>query len=471
MNKHHLTDDFVAALEPAAPGRRYEVRDVSVGNLAVRVGTRTKTFILLGLFGGTGTSTIRRELGRFGRMSTVEARETAILYNRRLKEGGDPGAEMQRAAEQAELRKRSTFASVMEDYLAYLPTRPRNLRSEQDTAFLRRNVLNPKIAPWIRKPISEVTAADVTGHVSKIRGRTASQAFHTFRQLKTFFTWAIVPHIAEKIGLERNPLESIKASALRLGIADRQRVFGFEEVQAYLHATASIPYPYGPCLRALIETGQRLGVVSGMRWSQINFARRLWYIPSSLEPSAEPGRTSKTDGALELPLSVALVEMLEALRKTLPPGHGDYVFSSTNGQKPVTNFSHLRTPKRKPREDQPKGAGRRRRSPGFQGRFDAAMMAFLKDLGITSIQPWVWHDVRRTVRTHLEPISGRQEVAEAAIGHTKTGVVRVYNLFKYRAPIRRAFNKWSDLLGKIELGTCTDADWEHDEDAEEYMAR
>ncbi len=69
--------------------------------------------------------------------------------------------------------------------------------------------------------------------------------------------------------------------------------------------------------------------------------------------------------------------------------------------------------------------------------------------------------MRRTVRNQLEPIVSRREVAEAAIGHSKAGMDRIYNHYAYRREVRKAFNAWSDLLKKIETGTLTIEDWEH----------
>ena len=183
-------------------------------------------------------------------------------------------------------------------------------------------------------------------------------------------------------------------------------------------------YPYGPCVRALFETAQRIGAVSSMRWSQINFERKLWTIPGTKSKAAVKGRTSKSEGLLQVPLSDRMIDMLEIIRGEQHTDHGDYIFSFTNGQTPIGNFSNL---KRKLPDDTSQSA-----TDVARGRFERLFRQFLAESGY-EYESWVWHDVRRTARTHLEPITGREEVAEAAIGHTKTGVKRVYNLHKYRA--------------------------------------
>ncbi|MCA1403042.1 integrase family protein [Ensifer sp. IC3342] len=454
MDRQHLTDDLIAGLDFAPDsGSRYEINDSSVENLAVRVGSKRKSFVLIARFGGPAENTSRRTLGRFPAMTTEAARVAAHNWNAQIDEGVDPAIEAAAAGRLEELRLRSTFASVMEDYLAYIPSRDRNLNAAQDIAFIRRNILDPKRNRWVNKPIAEVTAAHVTSFIKEINQKFPTTAFHCFAMLKTFFSWTMHPDISEAVGLDRNPIEHLKAKRLGLRIAPRERVFEYEEARAYLMACSATPYPYGPCLRVLIETGQRRGVVAGMRWSQLNLARKLWIIPGSKAPGAQRGRTSKVDNSHQVPLSDRVVDLLLAIKESQPAGHGDFVFSTTNGQRPIDNFGDLRLAKKQDRSE----------AEIATGKFERLMLEFREKLGVAVMEDWVWHDVRRTVRTHLEPITGRTEVAEAAIGHGQTGILRVYNLHKYRAEIRRGFNAWSELLRKVEQGTCTIADWEHDE--------
>lgn len=457
MNRQHLTDELIASQEfPSDSSGRYDIYDSSVGNLIVRIGSKRKVFMLVARFGGPASQPTRRKLGLFAdEMNTEAARIAAHKWNKKIEDGIDPGVEVAEARRIETLRLRSTFASVMGDYLAYIPGREKNLNAPKDIAFIRRNILDPKKNRWLNKPISEVTAADVVSLVKEINLKFPTTAFHCFVQLKTFFSWTMHPDISEAIGLDRNPIEYLKAKRLGLRIDPRERVFEYEEARAYLMACTAIPYPYGPCLRILIETGQRRGLVAGMRWSQLNLARKLWIIPGGKSRRAERGRTSKVDNSHKVPLSDRVVELLLAIKESQPEGHGDFVFSTTNGQRPIDNFGDLRLAKKKEKVE----------AEIATGRFERLMLQFLEKLGVAVIDAWVWHDVRRTVRTHLEPITGRTEVAEAAIGHGQTGIVRVYNLHKYRAEIRRAFNKWSEMLRKVEEGTCTIADWEHDDEA------
>lgn len=450
MQRIHLTDLAISNLPFAAAGARYEVHDASVPNLAVRVGTRTKTFILRRRTGGSRNCK-RVSIGAFPSMRSVDARAKAADWDERAKRGGDPCADLKAAEAERELRQRSTFRAVMEDYINYIPTRDRNLNAIKDIAFLRRNFLNSETNTWIDTPICNVTDADVTSLIKQIKSRAPVQAFHALTQIRTFFRWAMDADIRRAIGLEKDPISSVTHKKLKLKIKDRTRVLEYEEVAAYLAACAALPYPYGPCLRMLIETAQRRGAVRRMRWSEINFARKMWVMVSK-------------EAEHQVPLSDRMVDMLKTLRDTLPPEHGDYIFSTTGGQTAIDDFGSHKIPKAAKKEKLLSG--------GAPVRFEEHMLAVFQTLAPgRDLEDWVWHDTRRTVRTHLEPITRNKEVAEAAIGHGKKGIERVYNLYTYRSEIRRGFNAWSELLHKIEIGTCTLAEWEHDEFIPEEVDR
>ncbi|MDX1195820.1 DUF4102 domain-containing protein [Sinorhizobium medicae] len=436
MERRHLNDTVIAKLPFArSADDRYQISDASIENLFIRVGSKSKTFTLVARFGGS-TNPSRRPIGKFPEMSTAEAREIADGWNEQIDRGIDPAVEKARIEEEETrieeekaLRRRSTFASVMEDYIAYLPTRERNRSSSDTEASIRRELLNPERNPWMKKPISEVSDIDVSALVTAIRMRGAkTQAFACLKLLRTFFGWAMLPERRQAIGLERNPIVALTPRLMKLRKRVRSRVFDYREIHAFITAAASMEYPYGPFARTLLEVGQRNGEVSKMRWSHLDLERKVWTIP---------GGTSKSEHDHIVYLSDAMVGMLKLLRAGQSSGHGDFVFSSSNGQRPIANLSKRKT--------------------DFQERFGRE---FSRVAPGTILRHWTWHDVRRTVRTQLEPIVGRREVAEAAIGHGKEGVERVYNLYAYAKEIRAAFNAWSEKLRKMGAGTITLEDWE-----------
>jgi len=426
MRREYLRDSFISALEGKA--ERYEVGDTDIKNFAVRVGSKTKVFNLVGRFG----KATRMKIGTFGpTMKTEDARQIAKAWTDMMRDGIDivEYRETERSVEA--VKARSTFRSVMEDYLASLHLRERNRTVEQDRAFARRNILEAQANFWVDLPISQVTDAHISDHVDRIKARGAtSQARKTLQMIRMFYKWTMIPHRRLAIGLTTNPVTELTPSAMSLKSKSRTRHFRTKEIRAFLVASAGVPYPYGPFQRSLIELGQRRGDTARMRWSQIDFDDRIWLIP---------GKSGKPDDDHEVHLSGPMVAMLQTLRATLAADHGDFVFSSSFGQRPISNFS--------------------RGKKAFDQRF-LAEFRIIQPVG--GLRQWTWHDVRRTMRTHFSGFVPR-EVAEAAIGHGKEGIEKVYDMFKYRKQLRAAFNQWSEILNEVLSGRANPYDDEINE--------
>ncbi len=64
-------------------------------------------------------------------------------------------------------------------------------------------------------------------------------------------------------------------------------------------------------------------------------------------------------------------------------------------------------------------------------------------------EPFVLHDVRRTVRTRLAGLRVPSEVAEMVIGHGKKGLARVYDQHLYVDEMRSALELWAARLRDI----------------------
>ncbi|NTF35020.1 tyrosine-type recombinase/integrase [Rhizobium skierniewicense] len=418
MESHILNDKYVGGLAlAAASNERYQVNDMSLPNFFVRIGARDKTFFIHGSFGGASTKRIR--IGVFGDMTTTQARLVAEQMNKMNQDGLDPTIEQKKEREREIIRKRSTFASVIEDYIAFLPTRESNKSSKDEAAFVRRHFLDRSKCEWADKPISEVTDGDVTTLVELRRAEGASnEAYKCLKTLRTIFRWCMHPHRRKNIGLQYNPIVDLTPKSLGLKQRVRKRHFDIDEIRAFLEACSATPYPYGPFSRSLIETGQRKSNVAEMEWSELNLVRKTWTIPAE---------KYKTDDDHIVPLSDAMTTMLQAIKDTRTEGSGKYVFSFSNGQRPITSFS--------------------RNNKKLRAKFAQSLGDIAPG---RKVKRWTLHDVRRTLRTHIEGIVSRTEVAEAAVGHKKKGIEAVYNHYRYLRELRTAFNQWSQMLKEIE---------------------
>jgi hypothetical protein len=98
----------------------------------------------------------------------------------------------------------------------------------------------------------------------------------------------------------------------------------------------------------------------------------------------------------------------------------NYLFSTTMGARPVSGFSKTKQ------------------------RLDKEM---LTELG--NLEPWVIHDIRRTMRTGLSALPVPDLVRELVIGHGKPGLHKVYDQHAYIDEKRHALELWAARLRGI----------------------
>jgi integrase len=212
------------------------------------------------------------------------------------------------------------------------------------------------------------------------------------------FNWA-----CDRYDLEVSPCDRIKPSRVIGTKQPRQRVLSDDELRAFWATTGSMGYPFGPLFRMLLLTGQRRDEVGGARWCEFDLEAKVWTVPAERFKSDSTHLVQLTDDA---------VSLLEAL----PRFKGDHLFTTTAGAKPVSGFSKAKQ---------------------------------VLDKGMPGSAPWVLHDLRRTVRTHLAALKVPDTVAEMVVGHGRRGIQRVYDQHQYAAEMREALTLWAGRLRDI----------------------
>ena len=74
------------------------------------------------------------------------------------------------------------------------------------------------------------------------------------------------------------------------------------------------------------------------------------------------------------------------------------------------------------------------------------------DAAVGLSEPWVIHDIRRSVVTGMAEIGIAPHVIEAAVNHIsghKGGVAGVYNKAQYSQEKRAALQRWADHLDRV----------------------
>jgi integrase len=399
--KKNLTDRLLKALKPAPVGKTYDVRDTVVPGFRVRVSeTGRCTFILLTRFPGSSNPT-RRAIGEYGAMTLAQARETAQDWHRLIARGVDPQFEQERQRQAALRQQENSFAFICEEYIK------RHVRKTRKAAEVESDLRREFIPILGARPITDITQHDVVAIIDEVVDRgTPYQAHNLLGHIRTMYNWAIARGI---YGIERSPCDRLKPAAVIGKKLARQRILNEVEIRAFWTSTETLGYPYGPLLRLLLITGQRLREVGEARWTEFDLQKKLWTISAT---------RMKADAAHVVPLSPEAIKILEALPRF---HHGDHLFSTTFGAKAVDGFAKAKD------------------------KVDGEMLKHLP----APPAPWVFHDLRRTMRTGLSALPVPDLVRELVIAHTKPGLHKVYDQFAYLGEKRQALDLWAGRLRDI----------------------
>ncbi|KPH08840.1 site-specific integrase [Rhizobium acidisoli] len=427
MPRENLTDKRLQALKAAPKGERYDITDGITPGLAVRVTDKgTKTFVLVARFPGSSNPT-RRAIGEYGALTLEGARETARKWLQLIHRGLDPKVEEQKEREEAARKRENTFEAVVGDYLTDIPTRKRNRHVEQDEREVRRELLqrvdkDGKVVwrnKWAKKPITDVTDADIAELIGEIRDRPApGMAYNAWGHVKAIFSWAMWPERRQGYGLTVNPTAHLQPKHFKLTKTVSTRVLTDDEIRAYWAAADATPYPLGPFYKMLILTGQRKAEVAEAEWPEFAGANRaLWTVPEERFKSGQ---------SHIVPIADDVQAILDSLPRYKGEKTGKFLFSTTLGSKPINGFSRAKE------------------------ALDTAMLAELRKADPDAELPeWVFHDIRRTVRTRLSGLRVNSDVAEMVIGHGKTGLRRVYDQYEFEPEMREALQRWAVALKQI----------------------
>jgi integrase len=182
----------------------------------------------------------------------------------------------------------------------------------------------------------------------------------------------------------------------------RSRVLSDDELKIILSACE--PDDFGTIIRLLMATGQRASEVSQLRWSEVLDDRIV------LPPSRVKNNRLHT-----IPLARQVRSIFDGRQRD-----GEFVFGSRRQGRPF----------------------------GGWGLSKAALDQRISAMG-HKLEPWVIHDLRRTMATRLAESGTAPHIIEAVLNHVsghKAGVAGVYNRASYEPQKRIALQQWSDHL-------------------------
>jgi integrase len=406
MPKLKLTSAAVERLKAPDTGQT-DYFDTTLPAFGLRIGrSKRMYFIIIRIHGKRSRITLgQARVGNGPGMTLTEARMKAGEVSEQAALGIDP--RQQKAAEKAanRLRQANTVGAVADLYIEkYAKPRKRSWKEDQ-------RILNTYVRPaWGDIPITEITKADVADLLDAVEDeakKKTGKGFYMANRVLSFvrklFNWAI----DERALLEQNPVGRKMSRGIE---GSRKRTFSDEEIKTIWLAADTIGGFKGNTIKMLMLTGQRVGVVAGMKRSEID--GDLWTIAGE-----EVGR-SKNKRDHIVPLSQQALAVLEET----PRPHGlDHVFSTGKaGDTKITIGSKMNN--------------QFRRLVGFDD--------------------WCFQNLRSVVATKMrKPLGISPQIIDLVQGRVDTSVLsRHYDSNDYLDEKRTALQAWANHLDQVVSG-------------------
>jgi integrase len=318
-----------------------------------------------------------------------------------------------------------TVRSAAADFLAYLDRERR--RPEQ-----ARRMFDVEILPIIGgRPIANIRKKDLRGIVEGIVKRGSPvMAGHVRAVLKQFFEWAVDRE--DDLAMPGFP----KLKTLGAKKADRsQRYLTPDEIAAFWRALDSakgITPTVRSGLRLLLLLGVRSGELLQAEWSQVDFDAATLTIPVAHQKLTKD-RMRRAKPWI-VPLPPGALEILRGL-KGLADGIGSrYVLASFHLRKGADAPGAPLTEKALNHAMRSLSAGREP-AVRFEGERPTP------------------HDLRRTLRTHIEESLGVPEVvAERMLNHTRPDIIDIYARGDFLKQRREALEAWDTYVARLVAG-------------------
>lgn len=397
--KSTFTDKFIKSLQPEGKTKDYREAGSRKG-FGIRVfpsGAKTffycytvdgaRRFLNLGHYKDAN----RKEPG----ISLSEAGARYLEAANQVKNGIDPLQE--KVLARLERKRTPTVKEFIETYIEdYAKLNKRSWRTDE-------KVLSREIMPlWGKVKITDIQRRDINPILTAmIKRGSPIQANRLLAYVRKMFSFAV-----EQGVIDVNPFLRMKLPSTENACS---RVLTTEEIKTFWEKLESsgIPDPLQRALKLILVTGQRPGEVIGMHSSEID--GHWWTLPVSRQ------KVHKTKEAKRSPHRV----FLSNLALKLIGDRDGFIFPS------------------------PKKDGQ---------AYDSLVMTKYLKTTLSShfgIEPFTPHDLRRTAATFLAESGEMDEVIDAVLNHTKAGIVKVYNCYRYDKEKQSALEAWSRKLESL----------------------
>jgi len=285
-----FTDRFVASTR--APGT---VFDVKTRGLALRVGTRTKTWCFVYRNGGAPQWF---RLGAYPAVSLAEARAQAVGHRHGLEVNGkDPAAERRAPPPEPEAPPQTfTFKDFVPVFLAVQKGRKKTWEDDRDK-------IARHVAPaWDALPLKDIKRQHVHELLDSVAAKGLTIGVNRIQALVSrIFT----------VALDRSLIDAHPAARVIKRFAEKpaHKSLTDDELRALWRGLDRHPGAAADAIRLRLLLGQRGGETAGMLWKELDLTTATWSMP--------PERT-KNKRPHVVPLPETALMLLTKRRKRVP---------------------------------------------------------------------------------------------------------------------------------------------------------
>lgn len=413
-----LTDVALRAALAKAQTRRVELPDGTVPGLTIRIGPGAATWSLQLRVTGAGGVSARghRKTGRRLRISvgeypvvTIEsARAQANVYLDQAKRGISPTVALEKAATAGGLTIDALAKTFLEGYV-----RMKGLR-----AYLKyEGAIRVHIVPRIGKVVADLLEREQVRELvknvmvrvprrkgGKDRPRGGKEAARTvLGVLRKMINWGMREELLTR---STNPATGMEDNLPKK--RKKERVLSTDEARIVWEAAGTLGHPFGPVYQLILLTGSRPGEWSACHRDWIDLKQAL---------NVTPADNYKSGHVHVVPLVPLAVKILDDAMTRHRGQSGDYIFSGTDGEKPLS---------------------------GWTKAHERMMRAVCAVTGERAMKRWTPQDLRRTVATRIaEQLGiGGEQLIQRVLGHSDGSVTAIYNRYGYVKEMRSVLEQW-----------------------------
>lgn len=353
--------------------------------------------------------------GTYPKINMTLALEKWQQTNALLAQDINPKHHRQQQKQQLIISQQLGFACIAQQWLSTQNNKPTTLQSKRARMALLCDYFKEMPINQITAPQALSVLLDIQENSRQVNGKSSDKAKRCAGYLAQIFDYAIGRGYCTD-----NPINAIKSQLESVNYYERPAIIKpvlFGKLLSDIEALHHIELSTKNNLRLLALLFVRNGDIRRMRWQDIDFEEKCWY----LKPTKGDGKEKMVKEML-VPLSPQVIQVLRSQQQLT--GQFDYVFYSHKAKKQHVISENT--------------ANKVLHSLGYQGIHCA-------------------HGYRASAKTLLVQYLGFGEaVAEMALGHVvKAPNGRAYSRYDFLEDRVQMMNVWADYLDALRDGQDT----------------